>query len=241
MRAKSRGLACIYAKMTDIMRAVIQPSAEPPELLEHDMTEEIPKPSEGLLTFEAEGQEGGPYHSRRLHVPTAASGLTIGRGYDMKLRTKSEIRDDLLAVGLAASEAVLISQAAGLKGEDAEEFVEENNLEDFEITPEQQVTLFEFEYGRKLADIRRLATKPDVTRAYGATDWPNLDQAIKEVLVDLRFRGDYTPSSRKFLQVHVANNDLQTFAEVIADRAYWPNVPLDRFERRKERCEAAIA
>ena len=205
------------------------------------MTEDIPKPSEGRLTFDAEGQEGGRYHSRRFHVPGSTSGLTIGRGYDMKLRTKSEIRDELLEAGLAPAQATLISQAAGLKGEAAEEFIEENNLESFEITPEQQVTLFEFEYARQRADTKRLATKPDVTETYGATDWPNLDPTIKEVLVDLRFRGDYTPASRRFLQVHVANNDLQTFAGIIADRDRWPSVPQDRFNRRKARCEAAIA
>jgi hypothetical protein len=49
------------------------------------------KPTRGLITFEAEGVENqsSPYHSRYFHVPTPSSGLTIGRGYDMKERTKS--------------------------------------------------------------------------------------------------------------------------------------------------------
>lgn len=204
------------------------------------MADEIRVPSEGRLTFAAEGQEGGPFHSRRFHVPSASSGLTIGRGYDMKLRSKSEVRDDLSGAGLEPAMAALISQAAGMKGEQAEEFIEENGLEDFEITADVQSLLFEIEYARKVADTRRLATKADVTRAYGATDWDALDPTIKEVLVDLRFRGDYTPGCRKFLQVHVANNDLPAFAEELGDRSRWPNVPQDRFERRKTLCEAAV-
>ena len=33
-------------------------------------------PSEGLVTWDSEGAEGGPYHSRILQVPTDESGLT---------------------------------------------------------------------------------------------------------------------------------------------------------------------
>ena len=96
---------------------------------------DIPVPARGRLTFDAEGQEGGPWHSRHFHVPGATSGLTIGRGYDMKMRSKSEIRDDLIAADVDPPTAALISQAAGMKGEEAEEFIAENDLEDFEISP----------------------------------------------------------------------------------------------------------
>ena len=202
---------------------------------------DIPLPGHGRLTFEAEGHEGGPWHSRRFHVPGPSSGLTIGRGYDLKLRSKTEIRDDLTAAGVAAETASLISQAAGLQGETAEEFIEENNLEDFEISPDGQRILFEVEYPRHEADTRRLATKADVTRAYGATDWDALHPVIREVLVDLRYRGDYTPTSRRIIQRCVAANDLATFAALICDRAHWPAVPEDRFDRRKKACETALA
>ena len=201
----------------------------------------FPVPERGGLTFESEGQEGGPFHSRRLHVPSPGSGLTIGRGYDMKLRSKIEIRDDLTEAGVALATAALISQAAGLKGGQAKAYIEENDLEDFEITPLQQLKLFEIEYARKAADTRRLATKADVTRAYGATDWDALDPTIKDVLIDLRFRGDYTPTTRRFLQVCVAGNDLRAFAREIANQANWPGVPEDRLERRKAICDAALA
>ena len=197
-------------------------------------------PTRGRLTFDAEGQEGGPYHSRKFHVPSMSSGVTIGRGYDMKERTKSQVRDDLLSAGLETAQAALISQAAGLSGAKAEEFIAENNLENFELINESQLALFGIEYQRQADDTKRLATKADVTEAYGRTDWDALNPVIREVLIDLRFRGDYTPSCRKFLQKHVAANALAAFVVEIGNRDRWPNVPQDRFDRRKRYCESAV-
>lgn len=205
------------------------------------MENDIPVPEIGFLTFDAEGQEGGRYDSRRFHVPSSTSGLTIGRGYDMKLRTKSEVRDDLTAAGVAPAMAALISQAAGMAGARADEFIAENHLENFRVEPETQLALFEIEYARQEADARRLATKPDVTAAYGPTDWEALHPTIREVVVDLRFRGDYTPTTRRFLQVCVAKGDLAAFTQEIGNRENWPGVPTDRFERRKAICDAAMA
>ena len=203
------------------------------------MNDPIAVPDVGRLTFDAEGQEGGSFHSRCLHVPSASSGLTLGRGYDMKHRSKAEIRDDLLAAGVEVATAALISQAAGLAGDAAEEFIAENGLEDFEISKEGQVQLFETTYKALAADARRLATKDDVTSAFGPTDWEGLHPTIRELVVDLRFRGDYTPDCRRFLQEHIAKNDLEAVRRVISDRTRWPNVPKDRFERRQRFCEAA--
>ena len=205
------------------------------------MNEATAVPAVGRLTFDAEGQEGGPFHSRCLHVPSQNSGLTLGRGYDMKERSKTEVRDDLSAAGVASATANLISQAAGLRGDQAEQFIAENDLEDFEITPQGQVSLFETTYGQLAADARRLATKADVTRTYGTTDWDGLHPAIKDLVVDLRFRGDYTPGCRRFLQVHLVNNDLDGLAKEMADGQRWPNVPRDRFERRRDFCQKAKA
>ncbi len=207
-----------------------------------DTTENgVLRPNRGGITYDAEGQEGGRYHSRRFHVPSAASGLTIGRGYDMKHRSKSEIRDELTKAGVNSAEAALISQAAGLTGDRAEEFIEENDLEIFEISQQQQLELFEIEYALKEADTRRLATKSDVTQVYGATDWDALDPTISEILIDLRFRGDYTPTTRRFLQTCVADNDLVAFAKEIGDRNNWTSVPQDRFNRRNKLCDDAVA
>lgn len=200
----------------------------------------IARPRRGGLTFDAEGQEGGRYHSRRPHVPGPTSGLTIGRGYDMKHRSRKKIRDDLAAAGVELALAERLSGAAGLAGDAAKAFMAAQALEGCEITPEAQARLFEATYEQLERDTRRLATKADVTETYGATDWDRLHPAIREVLVDLRYRGDYTSACRRFLQRHVASNDLVGFAREMCDRARWPKVPEDRFGRRKAFCEAAL-
>ena len=54
----------------------------------------------GQLTFDAEGMEKpGRFFSRRLHVPSSSSGATIGRGYDMREKSRDEIVADLVAAG----------------------------------------------------------------------------------------------------------------------------------------------
>lgn len=63
-------------------------------------------PTKGLLTWEAEGREGGRYHSRILHVPSASSGLTVGRGYDLRERSRAEVTQHLTASGVDAGMAL---------------------------------------------------------------------------------------------------------------------------------------
>jgi len=192
------------------------------------------QPLKGKITFESEGAEGGPYHSRVLHVPTASSGLTIGRGYDMKLRLSVKISKDLNATGLAQKEADFLAKAAGLAGQSAKDFIKKNKLEKFEITQQQQVKLFNITYAEEEQETKRLCTNADVTAKYGRCNWQTLDSAIKQVLVDLKFRGDYTGGVRKFLQKHVVANDTKEFLKALSDKSNWmmQRVPADRFQRR---------
>lgn len=186
----------------------------------------------GLLTWEAEGQEGGPYHSRRLHVPSSISGLTIGRGYDMKFKGDTKIYDDLTRSGVSDDMATLLAKAGGLSGEAAKAFITANNLADFEISKEAQRQLFLLSYGEMVADVQRICNKKDCVAIYGAVDWSELRSEIKEVLVDLRYRGDYTSQSRKLIQKFVADNNLAEFSRALSTRQLWQQVPQDRFDRR---------
>lgn len=199
------------------------------------------KPKQGKLTFDAEGQEGGAWHSRTLHVPSNTSGLTIGRGYDMKTKNSSKIEADLIGCGIAADKARLIAKAAGLMGPAAKKFIVDNDLRDFEISSEAQVQLFGKSYKSEEDEVNRISAKDDTKKAYGTVDWKVLDGAIKDLVVDLKFRGDYTPGTRKLIQRHLANNDSAALMEVFGNRALWPNVPNDRFERRKAHLKRLIA
>ncbi|HCL6630391.1 TPA: hypothetical protein N2R15_005224 [Citrobacter amalonaticus] len=54
------------------------------------------------------------------------------------------------------------------------------------------------------------------------------------VLVDLRYRGDYTTHARLLLQRYAYTGDLNSFGQVLSDRNNWLNVPEDRFNKRIE-------
>lgn len=191
------------------------------------------KPSKGTVTWDTEGTEGGRFHSRKLHVPTSSSGLTIGRGYDMKQKNSGKIVNDLTNAGVDIQNATTISMAAGKYGHDAKNFISENDLNDFEVSQCVQKRLFDISYLEEEQEVKRISEKPSVVSAYGKVDWKFLDLAIKEILIDLKFRGDYTGHSREKIQKYVVNNDLPGFAKEITTRRNWPNVPNDRFMRRK--------
>jgi hypothetical protein len=198
-----------------------------------------PAPTAGILTWDAEGTEGGRFHSRKLHVPSPSSGLTIGRGYDFKQKTAADAAADLTRAGLSPAIAQTLARAVGLAGAAAQQFIADNALAAFEITKEQQLALFNISYANLAADVKRICASDSVVRAYGATNWVSLHAAIKDVLVDLRFRGDYHVESRKLIQKHVASNDLAAFVAVMCAPNNWVQVPRDRFQRRVAYLQAA--
>lgn len=202
---------------------------------------EVVRPSRGQLTYDVEGNEGGRWASRYLHVPSGNSGLTIGRGYDMKMKSAERIAGDLKSVGVDAAAADLLAKASGLKGDEAKKFIADHDLEEFSLTPQQQADLFDIVYAAEAAVAKRICLSEEVQKKYGAVDWDKLNPAIQEMLIDLKYRGDYTPRSRAFLQPHVVANDLPAFVKALGDRSLWPDVPPNRFERRKVFIEKAAA
>jgi hypothetical protein len=60
---------------------------------------------------------------------------------------------------------------------------------------------------------------------YGKCDWDKLHAAIQELIVDLKYRGDYTPTSREVIQPPIVANDLEGLAKAMADRSNWKSVP----------------
>jgi len=204
---------------------------------ENQTSENFSKPSgmEGQVTYDSEGNDDSQsqYFSRRPHVPSSKSGVTIGRGYDMKTKNKNKIKNDLITSGVNLTIADKLSSAAGKSGGIAEIYIKDKGLDKLEITNEQQKKLFSISYGEIKKDVQRLCNKADVVEAYGSSiDIEKIHYAIREITVDLRFRGDYTGSSRKFLQKHIINNDLKEFKNEICNIEKWKSVPTDRFNRR---------
>jgi len=199
---------------------------------------------QGQLTFDAEGMEKpGKYFSRKLHVPGAWSGATIGRGYDMRERSENEVVSDLTSVGVDLVKAQKLAACRGLRGSKARTFIQENNLADIEISAAEQKALFNLAYQELEGDVVRICSKNDVAVKYGITEWDKLHPVIKDIAVDLRYRGDYTGATRERVQKILVDNDPALLKAVLSDRGYWVgqrNVPVDRFNRRKKYIEKSL-
>jgi len=189
------------------------------------------------LTYQAEGHDHGPYNSLIAHVPSENSGITIGRGYDLKYRSKAQVLKDLNVIGMPKDAARAYANALGLTGTNAKAYLQTHSLS--AITPAQQEKLFKLTYADYVKTVKRIIAKPSVTEKYGKTDWKALNPKIKTVLVDLAYRGDYTEKSRKIIQPYIAANDLQGFSKAISERGNWPQVPTQRFAMRVNYLENA--
>ena len=192
----------------------------------------------GQLTFDAEGVDNrnSRYFSRRPHVPGDTSGITIGRGYDMKHRSEQEVFDDLREAGVGVARSRRLAGGAGLVGDIAKAFIADNGLQDMTITRKQQKALFNAVYAELGADVLRLCNKADVVAKYGKTDWENLDPRLRDIVIDLRYRGDYHPRSRQEVQPILVANDVAAMAELMGRKSYWERfgVPRDRYQRRRD-------
>ena len=75
--------------------------------------------------FDSEGLEnpGGRFHSRVPHLPPGASGVTIGRGYDIKSRSKQSVIRDLKSAGVSESDAKRLAEGVDLTGQAAKKFI----------------------------------------------------------------------------------------------------------------------
>ena len=142
----------------------------------------------GQVTFDAEGNDSpaSPYFSRVLHWPGGASGVTIGRGYDMKARTEKSVYNDLFQSGVDPHIASLMSKGHGLHGNKARDFVRQNKQICGSITRSMQVNLFSRIYP---AYVSRAQTFYDSYKSADCTPWSDLKAVIKDVIVDMCYQG----------------------------------------------------
>ena len=147
--------------------------------------------NKGLITFDAEGNDtpSSPYFSRNIHWPgNELSGVTLGRGYDMGSRSESEIYNHMLAAGVDAMQASKISKANGLKGNKAQQFLVVNKETIGTISRDQQIELFNLIYPAYVS--RAIVNYNSWTaEESGRTEWSELQQVIKDVLVDFVYQG----------------------------------------------------
>jgi hypothetical protein len=192
----------------------------------------------GQGTFDAEGSEQpGPYFSRTIHWPGGASGVTIGRGYDMGSRTQAQVVRELISAGMDTCDAQRLSQAAGLRGQGAQLFFRRERQNSPLMPLGVQKALFEVvTTAETVADIQRIFKKPDVAAKYGEVSWASLPTPVQEIVFDLRYRGDYTPRTRELIQPLLVAGDTAGLQKVMLDTDLWRgfNVPEGRIRARTE-------
>ncbi|UTW05808.1 hypothetical protein [Pseudomonas benzenivorans] len=192
---------------------------------------EVPR---GQLTFDVEGNDitSSIHFSRVAHWPKGASGVTIGRGYDLGQRPNPEA--DLTEAGVPEPLFSWLIGAKGLKGQAAKTYLDgaSDEIKKFQITRKQQYRLFIPVYEFMKSEVIRISGSPSNIESYGSLNWNKINSKIQDIAVDLIYRGDYTPSTRKLVQQHIVDNDLPALSATIADNSKWPGVPSDRFNRR---------
>jgi hypothetical protein len=194
-------------------------------------------------TFDSEGlEQAGPYFSRTISWPKLGnSGVTIGRGYDMGLKSPQQVVRELTTAGMSLHDARFLARGALKRGGAAGQFVAEYRASAPVMSLEVQKRLFEsITTPQMINDIKRIFNKPETVAAYGQLEWNDLSSAAQELVFDLRYRGDYTPKTRRVLQPLLVNHDYKALKELINDTGYWASlgVPTARIKERQRMVDA---
>jgi len=194
----------------------------------------------GQLTFDVEGNDiedpNNPlyrYFSRVVHWPGGASGITIGRGYDLGQRPNAFT--DLSAADIEQPLHSWLIGGIGLSGPAARDYLKSapEEIRRQTISRKQQYDLFIPVYKHMKDEFIRISKAQFNIDEYGQLNWTKTDRRIQDIAVDLIYRGDYTPITRTYIQKPIIDNNLSKIREVLFDRNRWLSVPADRFNKRK--------
>ncbi|MCA7001522.1 pesticin C-terminus-like muramidase [Dickeya solani] len=150
---------------------------------------------EGLFTFNAEGDDipNSLYFSRKIHWPgnpaickDIASGVTIGRGFDLGQRTQSESYYHLMSAGIPQEKAMMISEGSGMHGCEASDFVTRNRDKIGEITHFQQANLFKISFPSYITRARGFYNR---YKNSNAVSWDNMDERMRDIFIDMIYQG----------------------------------------------------
>ncbi|MCW8347427.1 pesticin C-terminus-like muramidase [Vibrio sp. ZSDZ65] len=212
----------------------------------------VPK---GQFTFDNEGDdiESSAYFSRKAHVPhnsdgvvIGQSGVTIGRGLDSgnpptgatgQSPSKLHLKELFQVSELTSELSDWLLSVEGVKKESALELLNNSSLESNELTltRKQQHLMFNTVYEYMEEKTRILLTKSDVQAKFGVVDWASLPLNVKEVLVDLTYRGDNSPRTREGFVPALVDFDILKFKKIMFNsNNLWVGVDLNRRLRREK-------
>jgi|GEM_PF-1512321 len=216
-------------------------AAAPMQLQEADGQGESLTLTRGELTSTGEGSDAQTSH---VHWPeTSASGVTLGKGYDIGSRTAAQVIQDLTAAGMGQSQATKISAGAGLKGNAAGTWVNQNKDDVGVIALDVQHQLLATMLEVYTDNAESVATNDSATKdgsgyytnargreindgveegtyKMSSDQWENLHPAMVEFLTDLKYQGGYYLYDRvaQVNETLIANdgNHLEQFKGVAA-------------------------
>lgn len=185
-----------------------QLQADPSAEAEPEVTPQNLELVPGELLAAGEGNDAETSH---VHWPnTTASGVTLGKGYDIGSRTAAEVIADLTAAGMSQDQATTISGGAGLTGQAAGTWVTENRDAVGEIALNVQYRLLSSMMTNYTDLARNQATSTETlsnnnnarsrevrdgveagTYVMSDAQWDNLHPAMVEFITDLRYQGGY--------------------------------------------------
>ncbi|CAK9886248.1 MAG: hypothetical protein XXXJIFNMEKO3_02676 [Candidatus Erwinia impunctatus] len=210
---------------------------------------QVPK---GQLTFDAEGNdnENSIYFSRYPHVPNnggvviGASCVTFGRGLDFGQQSRGYINNlfsdmERNTNPLSGSLKNWLLGSVGLQGEVALIYcrgIDENvPFSERFLTRKQQYFLFNAVYEYKYKVTKRvLSNGVNINDVDYSANLDAYNEKIKDVIVDLTFRGDNTNITRRYFILDLINGS-GSFKSNISNLDWRSRfgVPLQRFNSRK--------
>lgn len=209
----------------------------------------VPK---GQLTFNSEGNdiENSIYFSRHPHVPNnkgiviGASGVTFGRGLDLGQQSETYVKNLFIKMEqhtnpLSANLKQWLLGSVGKKGPEALSYC--NDIDQYVskgeqyLTRKQQHYLFNAVYEHQYEVTKRvIANGAEIDNVRFTANIDTLEQDLQDVLVDLTFRGDNSPRTRRYFMKDLTAGRGH-FKENISN-LYWKEnfgVPVERFNSRK--------
>ena len=157
--------------------------------------------SDGLTLSDAGRKliQGSERFIPTVYHPRPNSGVTIGYGYDMKMRTMAQVRRDLVAVGVNQDDASQLALGASLYGKAADQFVDSNSGIKA-LTTKQGLDLFNRSVQHYVDLVKQNITVP-------------LRQNQFDALVSLAFNAEIALSPRSSVVLAINSGNMQKGAD----------------------------
>lgn len=199
---------------------------------------------------EGNDKETSRYFTRKAHLPysgdvvSGTSGITIGRGFDVGSRTAAEVERIFNTIAentqpIGRNLLQFLKDGAGKKGAaqkkksteagKAQDLRVINHMKTFHsvvpenercLTRKQQHYLFLYCYEEEKQEVARVTVTNE--NVYGKLEsLDDLDTMLVQMVIDLKYRGDYDGITRPYLQKAFVNNDVDAFKKAMYSEALW--------------------